>query len=446
LERAINLFNHRLQFSFREGKADKGDLTTILSALTHLNPFQVMDAGEFCFLWIAEILSSGYSEDERYKLASSVVQLLGNHLYSKVPEHFHYVEPSWIPSLLGFLSLCEKFYASESPYPGFIALRILSIGPKGTDTGATTLPILASTLLPTHPLQARSLALEVFCRLTSGWFSPQMENVPDQDLDNLLQAVGDPFQFTPHIPLQDGQPMFTADYKPMMAAVVLIEFASSGLWRDHLRRSNFASCEEIVSTEEGKRTALKRMLEVATRSWFEFLHTPLKITTAIRRLEELQCLNTAEVVITWAWTIGVVDPMDHDSWRLIQRDTLRFCRRNGIGFLIALKRYIIDTSMEATRIMYLIGHCEGTPCRVGSVKKPAPALWVTPRLDSRHFTDLRVSQVCQLRRLYQLFGYDHTAWKETVVVGEADEEIDVSDSPGCFITHYPFVDWACDYP
>ena len=405
-----------------------------------------MDTGEFCFGWIAEILSSGYPEDERYELASRVVRLLGNHLYSKDPDRFHYVEPAWVPPLLGFLSLCEKFYTTESPpYPGFIALRILSINPKGVDTGATTLSILASILLPTHPLRARSLALEVFCGLMSGWFSLQMEKVLDQDLDKLLQAIGDPFQFTLEIPLQDGQPVFTPSYKPMMAAVLLIEFVSSDLWGDHLQRSNFASCEEIVSTEEGKRTALKWMLEMATHSRPEFLHTPLKITTAIRRLEELQCLNIAEVVITWAWTIGVVDPMNHDSWRLIQRDTLRFCRTNGMGFLVALKRYITDTSMENMRIMYLIGHYEGTPCRVGSVKKPAPALWVTPRLDPRNFTDFRVSQVYQLRRLYQLLGYDHTTWKEAVVVEEADVETDVS--PGFSATvPVPFMDWVCDYP
>jgi hypothetical protein len=30
-----------------------------------------------------------------------------------------------------------------------------------------------------------------------------MENVPSKDLDNFLQAVGDPFKF-PDLPLQDG--------------------------------------------------------------------------------------------------------------------------------------------------------------------------------------------------------------------------------------------------
>ena len=445
LETAIRLFNRQLQTSIKEGKAEKRDLITILSTLTHINPFQVTDTGEVGFGWIAEVLKSGYPEEERYEMASSVVQLLRNHLYPEVPGGLHYMESAWISPTLGFLSLCEKLYTTECPpHPGFTALRILSSSPRDTDVGAVALPILASTLLPTHPLRARSLALEVFCKLMFGWFSPQMENVRSQDLEKLLQAVGDPFQFTPDIPLEDGQPVFTPNYKPMMVVVVLLEFASSDLWRDHLQYSNFASCEEIVSTREGKESALKWMLRVATRSWFEFLHTTVKITAAIRCLEEIRCLNTAEVVIIWAWTTGVVDPVDHDSWRLIQRDTLRLCQTNGMGCLLALKQHITDTSMEITHIEYLIGHYEGTPCRVGSVKKPNPALWVTPRLDPSHFTDFRVSQVCQLRRLYQLFGYDSMTWKEAVVVEKVEEKVDVL--PERCTTPIPFGDWTCDYP
>lgn len=93
--------------------------------------------------------------------------------------------------------------------------------------------------------------------------------------------------------------------------------------------------------------------------------------------------------------------------------------------------------MEAMHTKYLIGHYEGTPCRVGSVKKPDPAPWVTPRPNSRHFTDLRVSQVCQLRRLYHMFGYDAATWKEAVVVEEVDEEMNVL--LGCSTTHVPFM-------
>ena len=87
--------------------------------------------------------------------------------------------------------------------------------------------------------------------------------------------------------------------KPMMVAVVLIELESSDLWRDLLNRSNFDSCEEVLSTEEGRRAVLRCMLDKATHTWPAFLHTPAKTTAAIGGLEVLQCLNTTEVVILW---------------------------------------------------------------------------------------------------------------------------------------------------
>ncbi|KAF9644460.1 hypothetical protein BDM02DRAFT_3121899 [Thelephora ganbajun] len=141
-----------------------------------------------------------------------------------------------------------------------------------------------------------------------GWFS-QIENVLKWDLDKLVRAVGDPFLSTPDIPLQDGKHVGTVNYDPMMTLVVLIEFASSDLWGNHPRRSNFASHEEIVSTEEGRMTALQPMLKMGGNLWLELICMPTRITVAIRCLEELQCLDTVEVVTLWAWTIGLMDPV-----------------------------------------------------------------------------------------------------------------------------------------
>jgi hypothetical protein len=166
----------------------------------------------------------------------------------------HFVEPAWIPPLLRFLSLDGGSGATEPAH--LIALRILAISEGSADFGKIILPILTSSLLPTHPLQARRLALNVFEKFAFGWFSSQMENIPSKDLEGLVQAVGDPFQF-PDLPLQDGEPVDPPFYEPTMATTVLIEFASSDLWRDYLRRSNFTSFEEMVSTWDGKRTALE---------------------------------------------------------------------------------------------------------------------------------------------------------------------------------------------
>ena len=134
-----------------------------------------------------------------------------------------------------------------------------------------------------------------------------MEAVSDEDRDKLLRAVDDPFQY----------PAGTVDCDPMMTAVVLIEFASSELWQKHLRESNFTSCEDIASKEEG-RTTLRGMLDTVADEWLGLPRTPAKTTAAIKRLRELQCLNTVEVVITWAQAADVGSPEDHDAWRLVQ--------------------------------------------------------------------------------------------------------------------------------
>ena len=303
------------------------------------------------FCWIAELLNSGYPERARYQMAGTIVVPLWKYFYPAVRKGSQYLQPVWMPPLIGFLSLCGKFYpAGYSRYPGVVALQILSFSIRCPELDPTILPVLASVLLPTHPLQSRRLALKIFCGLISEWLSFQTESVLDQDLDRFLRAVGDPFKFPSDPPLQNGQPAFTFNYDPMRAVVTLIEFASSDLWRNRLRHSNFASCEEIVSTEEGKRIALRSMLSAVSQSWLKFLYTPAKIAVATERLEELQCLNTAEVVTMWAWTIGVVDPADHNAWRSIERNTLRFCQTNGMGCPIALKRHITGTSMEAVHI------------------------------------------------------------------------------------------------
>jgi len=437
---ATLLFHQQLRRSIGEGKVDPTHLIMFLDSLAYLHPFQVANRVEYGFLWITDILNSGYTDHERFSMARVVIHLLGIHLDNT---YLHF-RPSWVSPLMNFLLLGEQFHSTESPpYSGFVALRILSFSPGSSDFGTKILPVLTSTLAPTHPLKSRSLALGVFHRLTAGWFSPQMEKVPSNDLNRLLQAVDDPFQF-PDLPLQDEQPVVTADYKPMKVAVILIEFASSDLWRNHLRRSNFTSCEDILSTEEGRKTALECMFDMAAYLWSEFLCTPAKIITAIRRLEELQCLNTAEVVILWAWTAGVVNPVDNDAWGSIERNTLDFYQSHGIRRLAALSRHITNASMEDLHLEFLLMHYHGPPCRVGSVQQLVPYGEARRRWDDRYFEVLRVTQVCQLRRLYHLFGYDPMTWKEAVGVAEAGEVMD--KSPGQSVMPVQFTDWACDYP
>ena len=447
LQAAINHFFQQLQISVREGKANPNGIATTLAASIYLNPFRVVGGAEPGILLIASILNSRYPEDDRYRMASEVVRLLGKWFDSSDSDLFpigviHY---TWIPALVDFLVLCEKFYATETPpYPGLIVLRILSTSSGSLIFGTTTFPVLTTTLVPAHPLQSRSLALMVFHRFMfmSESFS-NVENVLTKNLDKLLRAVGDPFQ-----PVPEGRSVDEANYDPMMVTVVLIEFASSDLWCNHLHPSNFTSCEKITSTKEGRRSALKCMFDAATNSRSDLLRTPAKMIAAIRRLEELQCLNTAEVVVLWAWTAGVVDPVDRGAWELIRHDTLRFYRTHGIGRLAALSRHISNATMEATHIKLLLIVGKSLPCRVRQPPVPVPRPWSHPG----NFTDLRISQACQLGRLYHLFVCDPTAWREVVMVKQMEEgleersEGEIGLPSGRAIAPVQFVGWACDYP
>jgi len=355
-----------------------------------------------------------------------------------------------MPPLLGVLSLSEQpHWWDPKPHLPFIALSILSTtwvdaDFAATNFAATALPPLSSMLLPTHPLQSRKLALMVFCKHMRMWPPSHMENIMPEDLDKFLQAVGDPFQSTPDPLFLDWQSAKRYKYEPLDSMIILIEFALSDLWRNHLRRSNIISCEEVLSTEAAKRTLLDHML-------FTAACTSAKIIAAIRRLEELQCPNTVEVMIMWAWTAGLINPMDHNGWKLVEDYTFRFYQTHGIERLATLKRHIID---RTDQVLYILKkHYGDSPCRMGCAKRHISS---TPTPTDRDETDLAVSRVCQLRRLYHLFGHDPATWREAVVtegkaVAEevvASEEVDEETNvpPGCLVTPVPFIDWACDYP
>ena len=442
----ILLFHRQLQRVIKE-TADGYALTSVLSVLVHLDPFETMDNGELGFSWITEILNSGYGE-ERERMAGQVVQSLGRHFFRTEPVSLIYVKPTWIPPLLGFLSLSNKFGpeipTGYTPFytpnttrpPEFTALSILAASLGSADFGPMLLPILHSTLPSTSRLHARCLALNIFQGFMSGWFSPKMEEIPSKDLNKLVQAVGDPFEFlTP--PLLDGKPVLPPDYDPMMATTILIEFASSHLWRKHLRRSSFASCEEILSTWSGKRIALRCMLYMAlSRHLPQLLSTATKIAVAIKRLEELQCWNTVEVVIMWAWTVGVVNPVDHDSWQLIGRETLRFYQIHGAERLTALKQHITGEDRFLGERHRMESEME--------IFIELPVLKLHSNSTFRCHIYRNLSQVCQLRRLYQLFGYDPTTREG------ADEETGVpsgnSVASGDSVAPSALpMDWAYDY-
>jgi len=208
LEEATGLFCQQLRVSIRDGKAKPDVLHSILSVLNHLDPFEVDE--EYGFLWVTDILNSGYTDNDRHQMATRVIQLLGKKFHPDYPVSLF---PNCIPPLLDFPPPHENL----KPPGGLIALRILTFGREDSDFGARILPVFMSILQLAHPLRSCSLALKIFHQFAAGWFSSQMESVLYKDLDRLLQAVGDPFQF------QDDRHT-TTDYEPMKTVVVLIEF------------------------------------------------------------------------------------------------------------------------------------------------------------------------------------------------------------------------------
>ena len=158
---------------------------------------------------------------------------------------------------------------------------------------------------------------------------------------------------------------------------------------------------------------------------------------AIRRLEELQCSDTVEVVIVWAWTTGVANPVDRDGWQLIGHDTLRFYQTLGVERLTALKRHISTSDI----FVWFFSERHRTEYGV-EIFVELPVMKLELDRLSRYYTCVRLSRACQVRRLYYLFGYDPTTWREAVGV-EVDEKTDMSGSSAALT---PFVDWTCDYP
>ena len=437
-------FHRHLQMAIRVGVYESY-IFFIFSALSHFDPPQVAVIRELWPLWMTDILGSRYQVLERCKVAGQVVNLV----WEQIKHETSYyggksLDAASVPPLLGFLRLGEeiRWEGDGLLTAGVLALRILSCGTGSSNFCSTILPVLASTLRPTHPLQSRKTALRAFCRFGFGWLSSRTESLSSEDCAGLLRAVGDPFQSTPDTILLDKRHAFKDEYHPMNAAAILIKFAASDLWRDHLRRSNFVSCEEVISTSKGREYASAHLHDPPFQPQ-SFLRTPTKIISAIERLEALQCPNIIEVILMSAWTIRGLDgpSIDFDGWRLVQQRAVSFYQTHGIGRLKALSRNIM-----ADPISYF--YSRDPRCRVEGVRLP-----VRIATEERKWGcmedwegDIRLAQVCQRRMLYQLFGCNPTTWEEMLAAGsdEAGEGVDVS--VGQSGVPAQFMDWSSDYP
>ena len=321
---ALDYLRKQLSTIIKAGNVRSSFISSTFSTLSDLDTPRVASFQEACISWIHEVINSSYPEGERFSMATSAVVLLGKQLDPQSSEYTTRVLATGIRPLLDFLLLSERHHSVESPtYPGAVALRFVLDATPHHSFDPTILTILTSTLLPTHPLQSRALALKLFQRSGLEWCSSQAEGLSGTNCARLLEAVGDPFHFTPDPPPQDGQSTTRTDYEPMLTTILLVKLASSDLWRGHLRHSNFTSCEVVISTEEGRDLAIKHMDQEETWSWTGLL-------SAIGRLEELGCMNTAEVFLLWARTKGVVNAVNHGTRADQQGGTLILSSsRNG---------------------------------------------------------------------------------------------------------------------
>lgn len=400
-----------------------------------------------CISWIGVVLGSARPDRDRYLLAGDAVALLtsGRRVNSEPPESLIQVQPAGVPSLLDFLLLSEKHYATyDPPYPGAIPLRILSLSYSigCGDLTQRLVPVLTSTLSTIHPLLSRILALKLFQEHGSEWLSSPMEKFSNTDRAKLLEALGDPFHFSATLHSDtEYSPTVQVMYEPMDTAILLIEFASSDLWRDHLRPLNFSSCEEMVSTAWGRHLASNCMLNKKTCFRGEPLDTPARLVAAIRCLVDLQCWNIAEVVILYAWTSDIMDPVNHGGWKMIGRETERFYRVRGTARLGNLVRGIKARyrNKELRR---------GVPCRVEGVRRPVRL--ATGREKSQwdmHY----IHRACQLKRLYQFLGHDPTTLEEVVATAGISDDAFFGvelERRGRRVSVAPtqLLEFSCDYP
>ena len=146
----------------------------------------------------------------------------------------------------------------------------------------------------------------------------------------------------------------------------------------------------------------------------------------------------------WAWTLGVIDPHDHDAWRLIERKILVFYQTHGTGRLKVLARRIVFNGHDT--FGYSFEPQSWDPrYQVDGVRLPVRISGEMQRsYPSEGFTDLPLAQACQLRRLYWLFGCNPATWAELVVFEKVAEDTDMSLVQP--LDPVRLMDSACDYP
>ena len=166
-----------------------------------------------------------------------------------------------------------------------------------------------------------------------------------------------------------------------------------------------------------------------------------RLVSTIRHLEGLGCWNTAEVMILWAWTNGIVNTANHDAYKHVEQEIHKCYRLRGMEHLVALSRHIKSNPSGNPMSPDALGrNNQVTSRRIEGVRRP-----VRIQMDGGEFCGIGrmdvygISQTCQLKWLYQLFGYDPTT--SEVVGSNSEREVLVRS-----VVPVHFLDFVCDYP
>ena len=434
---AFNLLHRRMIYIIGDDSPHRRlhDINPLLSILYLLDLSTVgMGSVSLAYItWMEGIICSDYHTDERYDSAKLVMRLL------EKPEGLPILPPSfntYAPTLLRFLGLCEDRHRNEHPFaptpefrmpsqPGLeiFALQILRSGSREEDTLSDLAPMFVSMLTrvlgPGDRLQSRALGLELFAGLWRCWPSlPPCEGITAEMCALLVHAIGDPLELSE---TQVEAFASTNEQERRGDGIgrhntlgILLGFAISDAWRDHLRPPNFASCAGIITREGDRRevlNALARSAKIVTGS----AETRVKSAMVIKGLDRLKGMGNygaVQLMLLHIWSSNEYVSFDEESWKLLERETHEYFHTHGMEDLEGFAAHIREGGSSRTTVAtntFRFRGADGVQRRVRT-KDWGERSWVLG-------WGGRVSDffgMCRVKGLYQVVGWDPTR-KEGVI-------------------------------
>ena len=405
-------------------------LRSILSTLLRVGLHDLPGFHPFCFTWLGAVLDSNYPDADKYELAGLVLLFLHGRTRRVLRDAGRKLvfPPSYAIVLVRFLLLhemCEKAdiepkkrdwafssFASPLSHPTTIALRLLLGTPKDT----LILPIFL--VIPPAALQQnkwRAVALALFNHHRHWLFSPMIENLIPTHRIELLRAIGDPFDLTttPSFVGLGRARAHDIDGVRLFPKVMglLLSLTSSGVWRDYLHPTNFASCDAIMAGEGHVHDTIRYF-----SNWSSALRGPgdsnfSGLMLGVNRLKQLRCHSAVKLILLSLWATPITPLYDQEVWGWVERQTLELFSARGeehLGIFVSQIKKAYGGAM--TDLLAKLKRSEGendlpdagSPFKVDRVGR---RVRTKDSLGLGSF-DYNFYTMCQLRRLYRLIGHD----------------------------------------